>query len=90
MHTEPIPRPCRTSDEEDAEFQSVVLTHLLLAAPAQLTVDELLRELTNDPDEHDSIVRAVRDLSRAGLLHRHDDFVFPTRAAAHQGALPQP
>lgn len=86
MHTEPIPRPCRTSDEDDAEIRSVVLTHLLLAAPAQLTVDELLRELT---DEHDSIVRAVRDLSRAGLLHHHDDFVFPTRAAPHQGGLPQ-
>ena len=31
--------------------------------------------------ERDAIERAVRDLSGAGLLHSHDAFVMPTRAA---------
>ncbi len=91
MHHEPIrPLDC-TRLEADARIQGAVLTHLLLAAPAQLSINELLQELVEDLDsfgERDSLLRAVRDLTRSGLLHRHDEFVFPTRSAVHHAALP--
>lgn len=91
MHDQPTHGPCRGPlPDEDRQVQGVVLTHLLDAAPAQFTVSELLRELADDPEsfpERDPILRAVRDLSHAGLVHRHGDFVFPTRAAIHHGAL---
>lgn len=77
--------------EDDAREQAAVLSHLLLLYPAHLTFAELLRELVDDPRDfmdRDDIERAVRDLARAGLLHRHGDFVFPTRAAACFAELP--
>ena len=52
--------------------------------PTQLTLAELVREVGGERPsfaERDAIERAVRDLGGAGLLHRHDDFVLPTRAA---------
>jgi hypothetical protein len=64
--------------------QQAALAILLDAYPAQLSVDELARELTDRPDEfgpRDAIDNAVRDLVGAGLVHRHGTFVFPTRAA---------
>lgn len=51
--------------------------------PIQLTLDELIRELTDTPDDfasRDRIEIAVQQLARAGLLHRHGQFVLPTRA----------
>lgn len=91
MHEEPIRPPDRTPQDADDAIQSAVLAHLLDAAPAQLSTDERLRELTSDPDsfeERDALVRAVRDLDCAGLLHRHGEFVFPTRAARRFSELP--
>ena len=49
-----------------------------------MTVEELIRELAADPEEfaeRDAIERAVRDLARAGLLHRNGEFAIPSRAA---------
>jgi hypothetical protein len=66
------------------QIQQAALATLLDAHPAQLAVDELVRELTDRPDEfgpRDAIENAVRDLVGAGLVHRHGTFVFPTRAA---------
>ena len=66
------------------QVQQAVLAILLDAHPAQLSVDELVRELTDRPDEfgpRDAIENAVRDLVGAGLVHHHGPFVFPTRAA---------
>lgn len=65
---------------EDAMYQRVVLE----VHPAQLTEAELIREATTDAESFtrdDRIKRAVRDLERAGLLHRSGAFVLPTRAA---------
>lgn len=94
MHHEPSPSASLSpAEEEDAATQATILTHLLELSPAQLTTDELLRELTDDPESprhRDLIERATRDLIRAGLLHRHDAFVFPTRPAVLQHALPRP
>ena len=73
-----------TPAEEDRFAQSAVLHLLLDVYPVQLSTEELNREMTMDPDdfgERDQIERAVRDLSQAGLLHRQNGFVVPTRAA---------
>lgn len=74
----------RDSSEEDAATESAVLQHLIALHPIQITVSELIRELSSDPNEfaeRDAIERAVRDLAGAGLVHRSHDFVLPSRAA---------
>jgi hypothetical protein len=71
-----------TSDEEQAE--QAVLAVLLDVHPAQLSLDELVRELTDRPDDfapRDRVNNAVRDLAADGLVHRHGAFVFASRAA---------
>ena len=70
-----------TGDSDD-QLQKAVLDRLLELG--QLSVAELIRDLTAQPDDFvasDPVERAVRDLVRAGLVHRHDHFVSPTRAA---------
>jgi hypothetical protein len=70
------------SDEEKAE--QAVLALLLEVHPAHLSLDEVVRELTDRPDDfapRDRVNNAVRDLVAAGLLHRHGAFLFATRAA---------
>jgi hypothetical protein len=64
--------------------EQAVLGLLLQSNPAHLSLDELIRALATDPDsfpEQDAIRNAVRDLAAVGLIHRHGNFVFPTRAA---------
>jgi hypothetical protein len=73
-----------TPAADDAATESAVLQQILIYHPAQVTVGELIRELARDPAdfaESDAIERAVRDLTGAGLIHRHDAFVIPTQAA---------
>ncbi len=74
----------RTPAEEDTAVEAAVLRRLLALHPIQVTFAELLQELAVEPDDFarcDAIARAVRDLAAAGLLHRRDDFVIPSRAA---------
>jgi hypothetical protein len=71
------------AEREDA-VQGSVLSLLLLAHPAQRSVEEVVCESTDRPDEcgaRDAILNAIRDLAGAGLVHRHGPFVFATRAA---------
>ena len=71
-------------DHEDDLAQQAVLAILLDAHPAQRSTEEVVRALTDHPDEfaeRDRIENAIRDLVGAGLLHRHGPFVFTTRAA---------
>lgn len=71
-------------------LESAVLEVLLEHHPAQLSLDEIAREVARDPDNgagHDEVTNAVRDLSRAGLVHRHDRFVFASRAAVRSQEL---
>jgi hypothetical protein len=73
-----------TPASEDTATESAVLQRVLDFHPVLVTVAELVREVGGEsPDfaERDAIERAVRDLTGAGLLHRHDTFVIPTRAA---------
>jgi len=61
-----------------------VLTALLNAHPAQRSTDELVRELSADPEafaDRDRIENAIRDVVGAGLAHRHGRFIFAARAA---------
>jgi hypothetical protein len=70
--------------EEDRAEESAVLQHVLALHPTALTIEELVRELDPGRDSfarHDAIERAVRDLAGAGLLHRSESLVRPTRAA---------
>lgn len=86
MHHEPTCGP----PLPDAEIQIGVLRHLLDLYPAQLTDEELVREVVGDVDdfaERDAVRRAVGELVGSGLVHRHGRFVFPTRAAVVFHAL---
>jgi len=76
--------------QEDRDAQGAVLVHLLYLHPAQTTVEEIVREIAGDPDEfgdRDQIERAIRDLTRVGLLHRNGRFVVPARPAVHFDGL---
>jgi hypothetical protein len=69
---------------EDDQAEQAVLALLLEVHPAHLSVDEVVRELTDRPDDfapRDRVSNAVRDLAAAGLVHRHGAFVFASRAA---------
>jgi hypothetical protein len=74
----------RGAGGEDAEVEAAVLRQLLLLHPTQLTVEELIADVAAEPEafaERDAVQRAVRDLARAGLVHRNGDFAIPSRAA---------
>lgn len=76
--TQPMPQ------DADDLLQDAVLAHLLGLHPIVLIVEELIREMGagyQTFDRRDAVLRAIRDLVATGLLHRHGDFVFPTRAA---------
>jgi hypothetical protein len=75
-----------STERDDAAVQRAVLAFVLAAHPTRLTISDLARELCERPEDFaagDALERAVRDLVGAGLLHRHDAFVLPTRAALH-------
>jgi hypothetical protein len=74
----------RGDGSEDAAVEAAVLRQLLLIHPAQVTVAELIVDVAAEPEafaEQDAIERAVRELSRAGLVHRNGEFAIPSRAA---------
>lgn len=68
----------RSTAEEDAALESALLQQVLSLHPTAVTIEELARELD---ESDDALERAVRDLVAAGLLHRSDVFVLPSRAA---------
>ncbi|HEU4737373.1 MAG TPA: hypothetical protein VFS48_10165 [Solirubrobacterales bacterium] len=68
---------------EDDVMEATVLQRLLCLHPTLVTPDELLRELVGEPDfsQSDAIERAVTALLGAGLLHRAEGLLVPSRAA---------
>jgi Fe2+ or Zn2+ uptake regulation protein len=77
-------RDSRTTRDEDAAVELAVLDSLIDLHPARLTVEELIAELAGEQpefSERDAIERAIRDLAAAGLLHRREGSVEPSRAA---------
>lgn len=75
-------------DADDA-MEQAVLASLVAEHPVQLTMLDLRRERSDpdDPLERDAVDRAVQRLVAAGLVHRHRDFVTPTRAALRSEEL---
>lgn len=74
----------RKTAEQDRATESAVLQQLLALHPTAVTLDELMRELGAGEDrfgERDAVERAVRDLASAGLVHRADPLLLPSRAA---------
>jgi HD-like signal output (HDOD) protein len=71
-------------DGSPDDLARAVLSLLVDEHPAQLSFDELVREMGKEPF---LVTDAVDDLVAAGLLHRHGDFVFATRAAVRCDAL---
>jgi Fe2+ or Zn2+ uptake regulation protein len=74
----------RTTREEDDGVQSAVLRTIIDLHPTRLTAEEVAREVSGEAPgfaELDAVERAIRDLAAAGLLHRAQDLVDPSRAA---------
>lgn len=73
-----------TTKAQDAATESAVLQQLLDLHPSRVTSVELIRELAGETPEfaqRDAIDRAIRDLVGAGLVHRGEELLTPTRAA---------
>jgi hypothetical protein len=73
-----------TTKERDGATEAAVMRLVLALHPVQVTVAEIVLELSGENPsfaEQDGIERAVRDLAGAGLLHRVEQLVMPTRAA---------
>ena len=70
MHDEDIRRRDLTTAHEDESMQRSVLTQVLVLHPAQLTILELALRVESDlrDCEQDAVERAVRELSRDGLI----------------------
>jgi hypothetical protein len=61
----------------EEQIDSTVLDFMLCGSDHPWSVSEIVRELGNEPDAHDAVAR----LTGTGLVHRLDEFVFPTRTA---------
>jgi hypothetical protein len=78
------PSHTASNRSDDAEVEAAVLQILLDLHPARLTMSELVREIAGERPsfaDRDALERAVRDLVAAGLLHRGEALVEPSRAA---------
>ena len=81
MHDQTTPAPLG-----DGDYKEAVLRHVLAERPTILRLCDLVRELARDPrqfGERDAVKRAVRDLTKVGLLHRQGECVLPTPAAVY-------
>ncbi|MGA7965556.1 MAG: hypothetical protein WCB49_06680 [Gammaproteobacteria bacterium] len=81
------PQDASISDES---VQEGILSHLIELYPAQLTIGEVVRDMTVASTVFcvvDQVERAIRDLIRVGLVHRNGDFLFASRAAVRSEAL---
>ena len=68
------------------DYEEAVLRHVLTEQPTILRLCDLIREIAQDPRDFghiDGVKRAVRDLTKVGLLHRHGDCVLPTSTAVY-------
>lgn len=71
-----------TPSDQDKR-RDVAVLGVLLDSRHPLAVEEVAREVSDEIDAVDSLARLVA----AGLVHRLDGFVFPTRACARAGEL---
>lgn len=71
---------------DDDSYEQAVLRHVFDWQPTILRLCDLVRELSRDPrdfGERDAVERAVRDLTKVGLLHRQGECVLPTPMAVY-------
>lgn len=68
---------------QDEIFERSILTQVLVLHPAQLTILELALRVEHErsADSQDAVERAVRELSRDGLLTCDCRRIAPSRAA---------
>jgi hypothetical protein len=83
MHNEDIRPGLSTPAHEDEIMQRSVLTQVLVLHPAQLTILELALRVESElrDCEQDAVERAVRELSRDGLVFCDCRRLTPSRAA---------
>jgi hypothetical protein len=83
MHNEDIRPGLSTPAQEDEIMQRSVLTQVLVLHPAQLTILELALRVESElrDCEQDAVERAVRELSRDGLVFCDCRRLTPSRAA---------
>lgn len=83
MHDEDIRRRSLAPAQEDEIMERSVLTQALVLHPAQLTILELALRVEAERQEvgQDAVERAVRELSRDGLLSCDCRRIAPSRAA---------
>ena len=83
MHDEDIRRRPLAPAREDEIMERSVLTQVVVLYPAQLTILELALRVEADRQEagQDAVERAVRELSRDGLLSCDCRRLAPSRAA---------
>ena len=65
---------------ENTTVERAALALVLSRHPERLTSSELAREFGRPAADRD-LERAVQSLVDAGLLHRHGDFLLPSRSA---------
>jgi len=84
-HMDCAERDPSSAAAEDKKVEHGTLAFLLGEHPSQLTFPEVERALNAGRQSYpdDAVERAIRELVGAGLLHRHGDFVMPTRAALY-------
>lgn len=71
---------------DDDSYQQAVLRHVFDWQPTVLRLCDLVRELSPNPRDfgsRDDVERAVRDLTKVGLLHRQGECILPTPAAVY-------
>ncbi|MFL5817469.1 MAG: hypothetical protein ACJ76L_07700 [Conexibacter sp.] len=83
-------RKRRSGEEAEAEIQGLVLEWGLKHYPALLSFDELARMVTTEsaPVSAVDVREAVAELASAGLMHRVDNFAWPTHSAWRKHTLP--
>ncbi len=77
-------------ERQDAIIEAAVLTQVIALHPAQLTILELALKMEGECEDfatEDAVERAVRELTRDGLLHCDCRRVWPTHAALRFDAL---
>lgn len=83
MHDDHIRRDMPITAQEDEIMQRSVLAQVLVLHPAQLTILELALRVESDlrDCEQDAVERAVRELSRDGLIFCDCRRISPSRTA---------
>ena len=82
MHDEDIRRRSLAPAQEDEIMERSILTQVLVLHPAQLTILELALRVESDREAgQDAVERAVRELSRDGLVTCDCRRIAPSRAA---------